>query len=90
MYKNTQQIFPLNKNPGLVVVIATTIKFKVYTLQDLCDKWAMEINDDGWGLRFRNFKLIGRLTKDQEVTDIWPVSELLNAYINVFFVKFET
>ncbi len=34
--------------------------------------------------------LIGRLTKDQEVTDIWPVSELLNAYINVFFVKFET
>ncbi len=34
--------------------------------------------------------LIGRLTKDQEVTDIWPVSELLNAYINIFFVKFET
>ncbi len=34
--------------------------------------------------------LIGRLTKDQEVTDIWLVSELLNAYINVFFVKFET
>ena len=34
--------------------------------------------------------LIGRLTKDQEVTYIWPVSELLNAYINVFFVKFET
>ncbi len=33
--------------------------------------------------------LIGRLTKDQEVTDIWPVSELHNAYINVFFVKFE-
>ncbi len=30
--------------------------------------------------------LIGRLTKDQEVTDIWSVSELLNAYINVFFV----
>ena len=34
--------------------------------------------------------LIGRLTKDQEVIDIWLVSELLNAYINVFFVKFDT
>ncbi len=33
--------------------------------------------------------LIGRLTKDQEVTDISHVRELLNAYINVFFVKFE-
>ena len=29
--------------------------------------------------------LIGGLSKDQEVTDIWPVWELLNIYINVFF-----
>ncbi len=36
------------------------------------------------------FILIGRLTKDQEVTDIWSVWELLSAYVNVFFGKFET
>ncbi len=35
-------------------------------------------------------QLIGRLTKDQEVTDIWSVWELHSAYINVFFGKFET
>ncbi len=35
-------------------------------------------------------ELIGRLTKDQEVTDILLVSELLNSYRNVFVVKFET
>ncbi len=36
------------------------------------------------------FYLIGRLTKDQEVNDIWSVWDLLYTYINVFFGKFET
>ncbi len=50
----------------------------------VCNPGAFEVIHSS---RISQSVLIGYLTKDQEVTDIWPISELLNPYINVFFLQ---